>query len=307
MPTTLSRPPAFKRAQVRVVRRHVPGRVLPGRFEREDLDVQVAEFEDVSQLEDVARQGNGNGENVTLLVFDFLDLAGEDAAQSALSLQRWMGQSGSSSLSGLAYQQLYVLALLSQDGWRDIVSSLDPLLRLGHADFVRLQDETSVASWEEVMARLDLLLERGGLEQGQREMAERQTPADEFATRTMAPFPSVSRVLPELHDPQSGRLDAKRIAAFLGMTSAALAKQVGVSSQALNKTPDAPSLQPKLAPFHFVALALLDMVGTPEAARAWLNVPSDEFDGDTPLHLLRNGEVEVVAGLLRDALVGQPG
>lgn len=306
MPTTLSRPSDFKRAQVRVVRRRVPGRALPGRFEREDLDVQVAEFEDVSQLEDVARLGNGKGQGATFLVFD---LAGEDATRSALSLQRWVQKSGSSSLPGLSYQQLYVLALLGQGAWRDIVSSLDPMLRVGHADFVRVEDETSAAAWEEVMARLDLLLERGGLEQDQREVAERQTlaPADEFAARMMAPFPSVSRVLPELHDPQSGRLDAKRIAAFLGLTSAALAKQVGVSSQALNKTPDAPSLQAKLAPFHFVALALLDLVGTPEAARAWLNVPSDEFDGDTPLHLLCHGEVEVVAGLLRDALVGQPG
>ncbi len=304
MPTTLSRPLPLKRAQVRVIQRRAQDHNLFQRLQREDFDVQVAEFEDVSQLEDVARIGGGTSENVTFWVFD---LAKEDAAQSAPSLSRWMQQSSIEPLQGYLYQQLYALVLMSKEGsWQDIVSSLDPLLRAGHADFVRLEENASAQSWEEVMARLNLLMERQNFVQV-KDKNQAPSPADEFAAKTLAPFPARAKVLPDLHDPQSGRLDAKRIAVFLGMTSASLARQLGTSPQALAKTPDASSLQPRLAPFHFVAVSLLDLVGTPEAARAWLNVPSDEFDGDTPLHLLQNGEVEVVTGLLRDALVGQPG
>lgn len=93
-----------------------------------------------------------------------------------------------------------------------------------------------------------------------------------------------------------------RIAEFSELSQEAL----GVSPVALHKTPDVRSLQEGLQPWHFSATALLDLVGTPEAAQVWLHTPNPDLDGHTPLALMQAGEAEVVAALLRDALVGQP-
>lgn len=114
-------------------------------------------------------------------------------------------------------------------------------------------------------------------------------------------------LVPAIHDPDSGRLDAKKISALFGMTLADIARLLGRDLSAVHKTPAAPSLQPRLALFERVGAPLLYLAGSPENLRVWLNAPNPDLEGEAPLALLKNGEGEVVAELLEDTLVGQPG
>ena len=168
------------------------------------------------------------------------------------------------------------------------LASLRPLFQSGLTDFVRLPvagDVADVDAVEEVFERTQLLLERV------RQRMENIGPL---------------HLVPQLHNPQSGRLDARPIAGFFGLSLAALARVLGTTRAALHKTPDAPSLQPKLRFWHAVAGALLDLLGSEETARIWLQTPNPELEGQTPLTLMKAGDADIVAELLRDVLTGQP-
>ena len=116
-----------------------------------------------------------------------------------------------------------------------------------------------------------------------------------------------SSTAPELHNPHSGRLDAKRIADFFGLAPARLAKILGRSPQALHKTPDAESLQKPLAVFARIATSLLSAFEGKEQARIWLNSPHPDLDETRPIELVEKKKPFVVAELLEDALLGHPG
>jgi DNA-binding response OmpR family regulator len=57
-----------------------------------------------------------------------------------------------------------------------------------------------------------------------------------------------SHVVAELHDPETGRLDAGRIASFLGAPLSSFAKFSDVSVAGLHKSPRSVSMQPHLIP-----------------------------------------------------------
>jgi hypothetical protein len=113
--------------------------------------------------------------------------------------------------------------------------------------------------------------------------------------------------VPEIHDPGSGRLDAKRIGSLFGVKLSDMARILGRDLSAVHKTPAAPSLQPGLALFERIGAPLLYLAGSPENLRIWLNAPNPDLEDEAPLAMLKNGEGEIVAELLEDALVGQPG
>lgn len=112
---------------------------------------------------------------------------------------------------------------------------------------------------------------------------------------------------PELHNPHSGRLDARRIAAFFGLAPARFAKILGRSPQAMHKTPDAESLQRPLAVFARIATSLISAFAGREQARMWLHSPNPDLDEARPIELVELQKAEVVADLLEDALLGHPG
>lgn len=112
---------------------------------------------------------------------------------------------------------------------------------------------------------------------------------------------------PELHNPRSGRLDARRVADFFGMAPAKLAKVLGRSPQSLHKTPDAESLQKPLTVFARIATSLLSAFESKEQARIWLNSPNPDLDDTRPIELVEKKKPDVVAELLEDALLGHPG
>jgi hypothetical protein len=106
---------------------------------------------------------------------------------------------------------------------------------------------------------------------------------------------------PELRA-KSGRLDAKRIAKRLDVSLRELAVPLGISHQALSKTPDSERVQEGLDPIAR-PLGLLDELLGRERERAWLNSPHARLGGETPLKALLSGRAEEVArmlGVVRD-------
>ena len=119
----------------------------------------------------------------------------------------------------------------------------------------------------------------------------------------------MARELPtvaELDDPDSGRLDAGRIAEWLGISLTRLSKAIGRSVQSVHKTPAAAGLQDPLAVLARIATSLTTMFETREQSRIWLNAPNPDLDRVTPMSLLAKGKANIVADLLEDALLGHP-
>lgn len=113
-------------------------------------------------------------------------------------------------------------------------------------------------------------------------------------------------VVPEFHDPGSGRLDAKRITAFFRFPLNTLARLLGRELSTVSKTPDAPAIQPGLTVFEHIAAALLYLTGSEEGGRMWLNASNAELEGHTPIGLIQSGRAAVVANVLDSVLAGIP-
>lgn len=133
-------------------------------------------------------------------------------------------------------------------------------------------------------------------------MAKRvDLPTPERSTRTN--LRSLPQVLPALRNP-NGRLDARRVSKLFGVPLRRLASAVGADAPAVYKTSDAPGLQEGLRLYERIAKALLQLVGSEEGLRIWLNTPEVELDNEVPRELLLNGEGEAVLDLLEDMLTG---
>lgn len=102
----------------------------------------------------------------------------------------------------------------------------------------------------------------------------------------------------------SGRLSANRVAGAFGVSVAELAALLGRNRQAVSKTPDADSLQPLLRPFE--RIARLRVTLSNDAFRKWLHIANDQLGKRTPLELIREGKVKVIAELVEDMLTGSP-
>lgn len=111
---------------------------------------------------------------------------------------------------------------------------------------------------------------------------------------------------PHLRDAESGRFNAKWIAAALGISLARLAPAAGATQQALSTKPDSAKAQAGLAAVARV-LAALDELLPEEQRRMWLNTPHARFGGRTPLALIEAGDAEALARAVEAALEGDPG
>ena len=121
------------------------------------------------------------------------------------------------------------------------------------------------------------------------------------------PVQSVNaHVLAELHNPETGRLDASRIASYLGTPLSSFAKFSQVSVAGLHKSPASASMQPHLAPIARSLAILTHLLTTKESVLAWMNSPHPDLGSETPIHLILEGKAQVVADLLESALAGQP-
>lgn len=110
---------------------------------------------------------------------------------------------------------------------------------------------------------------------------------------------------PELRDDGSGRFDARRVAARLGVSVNRLAPATGVSQQALSRRPDSPRAQKGLASVARVLAALGELHST-GTAKKWLNAPNPRMDDTAPLDLILQGRADEVSRMLERALEGIP-
>ena len=108
----------------------------------------------------------------------------------------------------------------------------------------------------------------------------------------------------ELISPKTGRLDASKIAAALGMSLASLAGLMGKARATVNKTPDAPALQAPLRTYERILRLKARLAG--DDLLAWLEAPNRHLDNRSPRSLIEEGRAGVVADLVEDALTGQP-
>ena len=120
--------------------------------------------------------------------------------------------------------------------------------------------------------------------------------------------PRVSLQVPlaELHDRESGRIDAKQVAEYLGVSLKPLAKALDVSYATAHKTPHAPALQKNLRPIKRSLELISRMTRGRQDARAWLNNPHPDLGDQTPLEVILSGRAGALVTLLENAMAGIP-
>ncbi len=138
---------------------------------------------------------------------------------------------------------------------------------------------------------------------------KRTSPKKSTATDSAATAPS--DLIRSLRDPDSGRLDARKLAALLGISLTDLASKVcGVTKQNLSQSPTSAGIQDKLADLEEIA-GLLSWCGSEAKLKAWLKRPNRDFaplDGKivSPVDLILMGRARSVANKVHHMLLGHP-
>ncbi len=104
----------------------------------------------------------------------------------------------------------------------------------------------------------------------------------------------------------SGNLAADRIARLYGISVSQLAGWMGRTKQAVNKTPDADSLQNALGFFERAARLRL-LTKTDAEFRKWLRSPHQSLNDKAPLDVLAEGKWQAMADYVAHILIGTPG
>ena len=119
--------------------------------------------------------------------------------------------------------------------------------------------------------------------------------------------PALEAFVEAFHDPETGRLDAARVAAAYRISLSALARGLRVTQSALSKRPTAAAAQGGLRELEFVWATLLDLLRTEERVRGWLNTNRADLGGRAPIDLLAGGSVEALVNYIRSVVAGEPG
>jgi hypothetical protein len=109
-----------------------------------------------------------------------------------------------------------------------------------------------------------------------------------------------------LHDPRSGRIDASLVADFLGVPLSQVAVALNASYPAVHKTPDASSLQRRLALWKRAIELVSHVMRDRREALVWWNSPHPDLGLETPLQVGLAGHVDAVVTLVENALAGLP-
>lgn len=97
---------------------------------------------------------------------------------------------------------------------------------------------------------------------------------------------------PALFNPESGRLDAARIARELNLPVGTIAEAIGRKAPGVRKHPDASSLQADLRRLYRIWVAVVDLyAGDKTNARIFLNAPNRHLENQAPVELIERGEL----------------
>jgi uncharacterized protein (DUF2384 family) len=112
---------------------------------------------------------------------------------------------------------------------------------------------------------------------------------------------------PALFNPDTGRLDAARIARELNVPVAMIAEAIGRKAPGVRKSPDASSLQSELRRLYRIWVALVDLfAGDKTNARIFLNAPNRNLENRAPIEFIQNGDLAPLELFVDAMSVRQP-
>ena len=126
----------------------------------------------------------------------------------------------------------------------------------------------------------------------------------ELETLDISEAPKV--ILPELHDGKTGRIDAQKVAEFMGVALKPLSEGLGLNYKAVHRSPSAAGFEKALRPVKRSLELLHEFFGPPESIRAWLNTPHPDLYGTTALETILEVKAEAVGLILENAWNGVP-
>jgi len=108
----------------------------------------------------------------------------------------------------------------------------------------------------------------------------------------MATAQTIQVLAPELFNPQSGRLDATRIARELNVPVTTIAAAIGRKVPGVRKHPDASSRQSDLRRIYRIWVTLVELfAGKRAVARQFLNAPNRTLEDRAPIEFIETGDL----------------
>jgi uncharacterized protein (DUF2384 family) len=138
------------------------------------------------------------------------------------------------------------------------------------------------------------------------EMQKRITAMQEQIQTLLRGAGGLQVTLPELHDKATGRVDAQKVANYMGIPLARLAEALQLNYKAIHRNPSAEAAQPALKPVKRSLEILHDFFQKPETVRVWLNTPHPDLDGRTALEMILADNPLAVLRILENAAAGLP-
>jgi hypothetical protein len=117
---------------------------------------------------------------------------------------------------------------------------------------------------------------------------------------------AVQVILPELHDKASGRINASKVAQYMGLPLKRLSEGLQLNYKAVHRSPSAEAFQPALKPVKRALEILHEFFNKPETVRIWLNTPHPDLDGRSALDLILANNPTAVLRTLENAAAGVP-
>lgn len=113
-------------------------------------------------------------------------------------------------------------------------------------------------------------------------------------------------ILPELHDKASGRIDAQKLAVYMGVPLKQLAEGLQLNYKAIHRNPSADAFQSSLKPVKRSLEILHEFFNKPQTVRVWLNTSHPDLDGRTALEMILAHQPNAVVRILENAAAGVP-
>jgi uncharacterized protein (DUF2384 family) len=115
----------------------------------------------------------------------------------------------------------------------------------------------------------------------------------------MVATPAFARADPALFNPQSGRLDASRIASDVQLPVSTIAVAIGKKAPSVRKHPDASSLQPELRRLYRIWVAIVELYSAnKKSARIFLNAPNKHLENRAPVEFIETGDLKPLESLV---------
>ena len=113
-------------------------------------------------------------------------------------------------------------------------------------------------------------------------------------------------ILPELHDKASGRINAQKLAVYMGVPLKRLAEGLKLNYKAMHRNPSADAFQSPLKTVKRCLEILHEFFKKPETVRVWLNTPHPDLDGNSALEIILANNPNAVLRILENAAAGVP-